>query len=302
MSRREAKRHYLLTDSTHAANSDNLDTRLEKLLDTKMHGIAFSAYAEGQKPGDDLSLDQIERRMAIIAPHFHWIRSFSVTAGNELIPSVAKDQGLKTLVGAWLGTDPVKNRQEMDNLVALAHDGQVDVAAVGNEVLYRGDLTEVQLLDFMTEARERLPADVPMGYVDAYYEFEDRPAVTAACDVLLSNCYPFWEGCAHPYAILYMQDMFRRLQKVAEGKRIIISETGWPSAGGSFYGAESSPQGAYLYFLKTMEWAANENIEMFYFASFDEAWKVDGDAGEGDVGAHWGLWDKNERFKYASSL
>ena len=35
---------------------------------------------------------------------------------------------------------------------------------------------------------------------------------------------------------------------------------------------------------------------------FDEAWKVSGEAGEGDVGAHWGLWDKDERFKYASSL
>jgi glucan 1,3-beta-glucosidase len=302
MSRREAKRHYLLTDSTPVTNNDDLDARLGKLLDAKMHGIAFSAYAEGQKPGDELSRDQIERRMAIIAPHFNWIRSFSVTAGNELIPSVAKSRGLKTLVGAWLGTDPKKNRQEMDSLIALAHEGHVDVAAVGNEVLYRGDLTEVQLLDFMAEARERLPTEVPMGYVDAYYEFEDRPAVTSACDVLLSNCYPFWEGCAHPYAILYMQDMFRRLEKVAEGKRIIISETGWPSAGGSFYGAESSPQGAYLYFLKTMEWAASENIELFYFASFDEAWKVGGDAGEGDVGAHWGLWDKNERFKYASSL
>ena len=302
MSRREAKRHYLLTDSTPVTNNDDLDARLGKLLDAKMHGIAFSAYAEGQKPGDELSRDQIERRMAIIAPHFNWIRSFSVTAGNELIPSVAKSRGLKTLVGAWLGTDPKKNRQEMDSLIALAHEGHVDVAAVGNEVLYRGDLTEVQLLDFMAEARERLPTEVPMGYVDAYYEFEDRPAVTSASDVLLSNCYPFWEGCAHPYAILYMQDMFRRLQKVAEGKRIIISETGWPSAGGGFYGAESSPQGAYLYFLKTMEWAASENIELFYFASFDEAWKVGGDAGEGDVGAHWGLWDKNERFKYASSL
>ncbi|GIR71535.1 MAG: hypothetical protein CM15mP74_27860 [Halieaceae bacterium] len=37
-----------------------------------------------------------------------------------------------------------------------------------------------------------------------------------------------------------------------------------------FFGAESSPQGAYLYFLKAMEWAAEENIEMFYFSSFDE--------------------------------
>lgn len=302
MSRREEKRHYLLSDSEHSRESADLDQRLAALLNAKMHGIAFSAYTEGQKPGDPLSVEQIARRMAILAPHFNWIRSFSVTAGNELIPRVAKEHGLKTLVGAWLGTDPEKNRQEIENLISLAEEGLVDVAAVGNEVLYRDDLTEAELLDFMAEARERLPADVPMGYVDAYYEFEDRPAVTAACDVLLSNCYPFWEGCAHPYAILYMQDMFRRLEKVAGDKRIIISETGWPSAGGNFYGAESSPQGAYLYFLKAMEWATSENIEMFYFASFDEAWKVSGAAGEGDVGAHWGLWDKDERFKYASSL
>ena len=37
------------------------------------------------------------------------------------------------------------------------------------------------------------------------------------------------------------------------------------------------------------------NIEMFYFSSFDESWKV-GD--EGDVGAYWGLWDKNEKIKF----
>lgn len=228
------------------------------------------------------------------------MRSFSTTQGNELIPPIAKGKGLQTLVGAWLGTDSTKNREEIDNLVTLAHQGAVDVAAVGNEVLYRGDLTEDQLLEFMSEVRARLPGHIPMGYVDAYYEFEDRPRLTAACDVLLTNCYPFWEGCAHPYAILYMKDMFRRVQQVARGKRVIISETGWPSAGGHFYGAESSPQGAYLYFLSAMEWAAGEGVEMFYFSSFDEPWKVAGEAGEGNVGAHWGLWDKTERFKYSS--
>jgi len=202
-------------------------------------------------------------------------------------------------VGALPWKDQDKNRLEIENLIALAEQGSVDVAAVGNEVLYRGDLEEQQLLDVMSEVRARLPREIPMGYVDAYYEFEDRPKITEACDVLLTNCYPFWEGCAHPYAILYMQDMYRRVQRVAQGKRVIISETGWPSAGGSFYGAESSPQGASLYFLRAMEWAASEEIEMFYFSSFDEAWKVAGEAGEGDVGAHWGLWDKDEQFKYA---
>ena len=148
--------------------------------------------------GDRLSRDQIERRMAIIAPHFKWIRAFSVTEGNELIPLVAKEMGLNTLVGAWLGADSAKNREEIDTLAALAHEGVVDVAAVGNEVLYRDELSEDELLDYMADARARLPASVPMGYVDAYYEFEDRPRVTDACDVILSNCYPFWEGCAHP--------------------------------------------------------------------------------------------------------
>ena len=302
MSARQGKHHYLLSDVQQSVVSDDLDARLDALLKDKMHGISFSAYTEGQKPGDELSRQQIEHRMGIIAPYFNWVRSFSTTQGNELIPTVAKEAGLKTLVGAWLGTDSEKNRQEIDQLISLAHQGLVDVAAVGNEVLYREDLSESELLAFMAEVRERLPAEIPMGYVDAYYEFEDRPKVTAACDVLLTNCYPFWEGCAHPYAILYMQDMFRRVQRVANGKRVIISETGWPSAGGSFYGAEASPQGAYLYFLKAMEWAASEDIEIFYFSSFDESWKVSGEAGEGDVGAHWGLWDKSERFKYASHL
>ena len=41
--------------------------------------------------------------------------------------------------------------------------------------------------------------------------------------------------------------------------------------------------------------AEEEGIEIFYFSSFDETWKVDK---EGDVGAYWGLWDKDGNLKY----
>jgi len=102
MSRREDRHHHLLGHQGRPVCEQDLDARLTSLLDAKMNGIAFSAYTEGQTPGDRLSRDQIERRMAIIAPHFKWIRAFSVTEGNELIPLVAKEMGLNTLVGAWL--------------------------------------------------------------------------------------------------------------------------------------------------------------------------------------------------------
>ena len=53
--------------------------------------------------------------------------------------------------------------------------------------------------------------------------------------------------------------------------------------------------GAMRYFVDTMRWAGSEGIEVFYFSAFDEAWKV---GAEGDVGAFWGLWDKDGRPKY----
>ena len=37
------------------------------------------------------------------------------------------------------------------------------------------------------------------------------------------------------------------------------------------------------------------NNNSFYFSSFDESWKV---GSEGDVGAFWGLWDKDEKLKF----
>jgi glucan 1,3-beta-glucosidase len=174
----------------------------------------------------------------------------------------------------------------------------VDIAAVGNEVLYRKDLTEEQLLDYIQRVKDAIP-EIPVGYVDAYYEFEDRPAITEICDVILANCYPFWEGCAIEYSLLYMKDMYRRTQVAAGDKRVIITETGWPNQGEKFYGAEPSQENAIRYFLNTQHWAHSDDIEIFYFSSFDESWKV---GAEGDVGAFWGLWDKDEQLKYTVKL
>jgi len=167
-----------------------LENLFKKTLKNGMHGLCFSPYEEGQEPGDQMTEKQIRRRMKIIKPYTKWIRSFSCTDGNEAIPRIAKEYGIKTLVGAWLGDDDEINKREIAGLIKLAKEGYVDIAAVGNEVMYRGDLTEDELLDFMYEVKEAVPT-VPMGYVDAYYEFSHRPKITEACDVILANCYPY---------------------------------------------------------------------------------------------------------------
>lgn len=263
-------------------------------LEKGMHGICFSMYEDGQKPGDIISPEQVNRRIQILKPYTKWIRSFSCIEGNEHIPRIAHQNGIKTLVGAWLSDDLELNEKEIEGLIELANEGCVDIAAVGNEVMYRGDLTEEQLLDYIHRVKEALP-NIPVGYVDAYYEFSHRPNITEACDVILTNCYPYWEGCPIEHSLNHMQSMFGSAKDAGQGKRVIITESGWPSEGGSLKGAFASSENAMQYFIETQNWSRQNNIEVFYFSSFDEGWKV---GAEGDVGAYWGLWDKNEKLKF----
>lgn len=267
----------------------------QEILNSGIHGFCFSLYEEGQGPGHIVSEDQIRRRMSVLKPHTEWIRTFSCTEGNELIPKVAKEMGIKTLVGAWLGSDEEKNSDEIEGLLKLANEGFVDIAAVGNEVLYRDDLSEEQLLNYIHQVKDRIDDGIPVGYVDAYYEFTQRPAIAEASDVILCNCYPYWEGTSLEDSFNHMQHMYYQAKGAGNGKRVIITETGWPSKGEGLGGATPSMENAMKYFINANLWSKDEDIELFYFSSFDESWKVDA---EGDVGAYWGIWDSDRKLKY----
>ena len=296
MSYRNAKLRSLTGISYNNLSSEELIELYNEYLQAGMHGLCISPYEEGQKPGDQLSEAQIERRIQIIKPYTKWLRSFSCTEGNEIIAKVAKKHGLKTMVGAWLGDDSEINKNEIAGLIKLVKEGYADIAAVGNEVMYRNDLTEDELLDFIHQVKDAVKdTGVPVGYVDAYYEFSHRPRITEACDVILSNCYPFWEGCHNDYSLVYMKDMYHQAVHAGNGKKVIITETGWPSQGTNLDGAVPSKENFMKYFINTQKWSKEEGIEVFYFSSFDESWKV---GAEGDVGAYWGIWDKDEKLKF----
>ena len=273
---------------------EKLRSLVSTILDAQIHGLCFSPYVEGQGPGTPLDAAQIRERLAIVRPYVRWIRTFSCSEGNELIPAIAAEAGLKTMVGVWLDEDLENNEIELTNAIEIAQAGHANIVAVGNEVLLRGELTEDELLAYMERVKQALP-DIDIGYVDAYFKFVDHPRITEACDVLLANCYPFWEGCPAEHALLYMKEMYRRVVKIANGRKVIISETGWPNIGTATQGAEPSLENAVKYFVDTYRWAEMDGLEVFYFSAFDEAWKVDD---EGDVGAYWGLWDKDGKPKY----
>lgn len=294
MSYRKEKILSLTGKEVNGLDKRTLQEQSALLLNNKMHGICFSPYEGEQEPGDPISEEQVRRKLSLLQPHTRWVRIFSCTEGNDMIPQLAREYGFKTLVGAWLGEDKEKNEEEIQRLIELARDGFVDVAAVGNEVMYREEMEESELIGYILRVKEALP-DVPVGYVDAYYEFTNRPEITAACDVILANCYPYWEGCHIDYSLLYMKQMYYQAKQAAGDKKVIITETGWPSEGDPLGVAQPGYENALKYFINAQTWSQKEDIEMFYFSAFDEGWKV---GTEGSVGAFWGLWDHLEKRKF----
>ncbi len=294
MSKRPETHLSLAGNARTLSRAEDLPKAFRKELSEGMHGLCFSPYGAYQSPGSPITVEQIRARLDTVKRHTGWVRTFSCTQGNEMIPVLAKEMGLKTLVGAWLGEDKAKNELEIAKLIEIAEAGHADLVAVGNEVMYRGDMEAAELLVYIAQVRNALP-DATIGYVDAYYEFVNRPAITAACDVIFANCYPYWEGCDIDYSLVYMKGMYEKALRAGRGKKVIITETGWPSSGTAEGSAKPSEENAMRYFIDALQWSREEGIELFYFSSFDEEWKV---GTEGDVGAYWGIWDTHGDLKY----
>lgn len=286
--------YYTSNIDYNTASPDSKIRSFKSQFEKGLHGICFSAYNEFQNPGDTISKEQIVRRLEVLKGHTQWIRTFSCTNGHEMIPQLAKEMGFKTMVGAWISSDVENNEKELSSLKTLLSQGVVDVASVGNEVLFRNDISVDVLYDYIEQIK-KVAGDIPTGYVDVYYEVIKHPKLMQISDVLMINCYPYWEGADIQFASLYIQEMYQQVSAVAQGKKVIITETGWPSKGQNVFDAVPSEENVRRYVAEISEWSSAKNVEMFYFSSFDESWKIHF---EGWAGTSWGLWDKNENFKF----
>lgn len=196
-------------------------------------------------------------------------------------------------LGAWISKDLAANEREIGNLIAAARAGEADLLIVGSEVLLRGELSATNLIGYINRVKQAA-LGIPVGYADIYGELLAHPDIIAASDVVFVNYYPYWEGIRVDVAMAVIHTWHQQMIAAAQGKPVIVSEAGWPSAGDQRRNAVPSLENANFFFRNFVSWARANQVDYFYFEAFDESWKV---RDEGTVGAHWGVWDKDGNLK-----
>jgi exo-beta-1,3-glucanase (GH17 family) len=237
--------------------------------------------------------EQIERCLKIIAPYTHWLRTHSVHWGSENANRIVHSLQLKAAVGAAIDKNTPQNEIEMEVLVYEAKRGNVDIAIIGNEVLSRKFIKREELISYIHQFRKKAP-NVPVTTADYYVELLSQPQILNECDIVMANFHPYWEGVKVKDAISWIDSRYKRLRALANGKEIIISETGWPSSGNNVNAAVASPENAAFFFTNFVSWAHSLGIKYFYYEAFDSPWKA---AFEGEHGGHWGVLDKGGKIK-----
>src|SRR4029450_12368718 len=264
------------------------------------HGILPSvSYAPFEGTGhpdtDNVpTVEKIRADLKQLPPVPRAIRLYSSTGGVELVPPIAAEFGLKVMVGAWIDKNADRNKREIEAAITLAkRNSNVNGIVVGNETIFRGEQKIDDLIELIKQVKKSV--NVPVTTGEIWNIWRDNPELASSVDFIAAHVLPYWENFTSKQAVDQAVAMFQLLRDQFPGKRIVIAEFGWPSAGYNLRNAEPGPfeQASVLRNFVTRA----EAIGMDYniVEAIDQPWKFF----EGGVGPYWGILDASREPKFS---
>lgn len=263
------------------------------IVSKKKIAVNVGFYTTGS-PGGGLSTSKIRKILKETKKFSDTVRFYGAAGELEPAYKIAHDLGFKVAGTAWLSGNAGADKKEMDALIKHCKKGYVSLACVGSETLLRGDLSAKKLISDIQYVRKRVKKTIPVTTADDAGRIIANKKVAAACDVLMVNIYPYWAGVEASKAKSAFVASVKNVKTAYPKKKIIISETGWPTAGGIVGKAKANTSSASRYFKDIRKWSLSTGTPVLWFAAADEPWKA---ANEGKAGAHWGIMTKDLKVK-----
>jgi exo-beta-1,3-glucanase (GH17 family)/cellulose synthase/poly-beta-1,6-N-acetylglucosamine synthase-like glycosyltransferase len=222
------------------------------------------------------------------------VRLYSSTEGNELVPPVAAEFGLKVMVGAWIDKNPERNEREIDSAINLArHNSNVIGIVVGNETVYRADQKVDDLIELIKRVKKSV--NVPVTTGEIWNIWRDNPQLAYSVDFIAAHVLPYWENFTDKQAVDQAVAMYQLLRDQFPGKRIMIAEFGWPSAGYNLRNADPGQFQQAVVLRNFVSRAEAMGMEYNIVEAIDQPWKFF----EGGVGPYWGFLNADREPKFS---
>ena len=206
------------------------------------------------------------------------------------MPPIAAEFGLKVTVGAWIDKNADRNEREIDAAINLAkRNSNVNGIVVGNETIYRGEQKVDDLIELIKRVKKSV--NVPVTTGEIWNIWRDNPELASSVDFIAAHVLPYWENFTDKQAVDQAVDCYQLLRDKFPGKRIVIAEFGWPSAGYNLRNAEPGPFEQASVLRNFVTRAEAIGMEYNIVEAIDQPWKFF----EGGVGPYWGILDRRAR-------
>ncbi|HLA21321.1 MAG TPA: glycosyltransferase, partial [Pseudolabrys sp.] len=224
------------------------------------------------------------------------IRTYSSTGGVELVPGIASEFGLRVTVGAWIDKDKDRNERELRSVIDLAkRNSNVNGIFVGNETIFRGEQKVSDLIASIQQVKRS--TNVPVTTGEIWHVWIENPELVSAVDYIAAHILPYWEGFSDKQSVDQAILIYDKLRRAYPGKRIVIAEFGWPSAGYNLKNAEPGRFEQAVVLRDFVSRAEAYGIDYNIVEAIDQPWKIF----EGGVGPYWGLFDASRQPKFSWS-
>ena len=265
-------------------------------IDAPLASVSYSPYAQSQHPdyGDRPTPAQIRADLKILSPYTNTIRTYSSTDGGELVPAIAAEFGLKVTLGIWIDKNEARNEREIQSAIALARRyTNINAIVVGNETTLRADKTIDELKALIQRVKRMSPVPVTTGEI--WTVWRDHPELASAVDFIAAHILEYWVGIPAEKVVDETIAHYNKLRAIHPGKRIVIAEFGWPSAGYNMLKANPGRIEQATVLRDFISRAEAYGIDYNIIEAFDQPWKTN----EGGVGMYWGMFDASRHAKFS---
>ena len=264
-------------------------------VEGQLASVSYAPFASSINPdeGGKATPEQIRSDLARLATLTRSIRLYSSTGGVELVPRIAQEFGLNVTVGAWIDKHTERNEREIRSAIELAHRyGNVRSVMVGNETIFRGDQTVNELIQKIQ--RVKRSTNLPVSTGEIWHVWMAHPELVSQVDYIAAHVLPYWEGFSGDDAVDQAILIYDKLREAYPGKRIVIAEFGWPSAGYNLKSAEPGRIEQAAVLRDFVARARDNGIDYNIVEAIDQPWKIF----EGGVGPYWGLFNAEREPKF----